>query len=417
VSGLTVTGAELDGRAVNLRCADGLIAAVGPEVKPDEGDEAIDASGLILAPPFVNGHGHAAMTLFRGVGNDLPLMEWLERHIWPAEKRLEPEDVYWGARLAAAEMLLSGTTRFFDMYWHAPETARAAEDAGIRVVPTTAVIDAMAPGPGELRSQLREIVDRLAEFGPLVTPSLGPHAIYTVGRENLEWVAEVAADRDLVIQTHLSETEQEVNDCVEAHGMRPAFYLDQVGLLGPRTVLAHGVWLDEAELKLIAERGATVVTNPAANMKLAVGGVLPYPAASARGVQLGLGTDGVASNNNLDVFEEVKLLSLVQKHAASDPAVLPAAEALEIARGRRSELLGGRPLAVGEPADFLLLRADALELSAGDLDADLVYAASGSVVQTAVVAGRVVMRDRVVPGKEEAVAEVRARAARLTGSG
>ena len=417
MSGLAVIGAELDGKAVGVRCEDGLIAGLGPDVVAADGDEVIDGSGLILAPPFVSGHGHAAMTLFRGVGNDLPLMEWLEGHIWPAEKRLEPEDVYWGARLAAVEMIRSGTTRFFDMYWHAPETSRASEDAGIRVVPTTAVIDAMAPGPGELRSQLMEIVDRLAEFGPLVTPSLGPHAIYTVGRENLEWVAEVAAERDLVIQTHLSETEQEVSDCVEANGMRPAFYLDEVGLLGPRTVLAHGVWLDEAELELIAERGATVVTNPAANMKLAVGGAFPYPAAAARGVALGLGTDGVASNNNLDMFEEVKLLSLVQKHAAADPAVLPAAEALEIARGRRSQLLGGTPLAVGEPADFLLLEGDALELSAGELDADLVYAASGSIVRTAVVAGRVVMRDRVVPGAEDAVAEVRSRAARLTGSG
>jgi 5-methylthioadenosine/S-adenosylhomocysteine deaminase len=376
----------------------------------------IDGDGLLLAPPFVSGHGHAAMTLFRGVGNDLPLMEWLEGHVWPAEKRLEPEDVYWGARLAAVEMIRSGTTRFFDMYWHAPETARAAEEAGIRAVLTTAVIDDMAPSREELRAQCSEILDRLADFGPLIEPSLGPHAIYTVGRENLEWIAEVTGERGLVVQTHLAETEREVADCVEANGMRPAFYLDEVGLLGPRTVLAHGVWLDEAELELIAERGSTVVTNPAANMKLAVGGVFPYPAAAARGVALGLGTDGVASNNNLDMLEEVKLLSLVQKHAAGDPSVLPAAEALEIARGRRSELLGGRPLAAGEPADLILIDGDAVELSAGEFDADLVYAASGEIVRTVVVAGRVAMRDRVVPGAEEARAEVSARAARMTAS-
>ena len=415
MTALVVTGAEYDGERVGLRCSDGLIAELGPDVKSGDGDEVVDGSDLILAPPFVSGHGHAAMTLFRGVGNDLPLMEWLEGHIWPAEKRLEPEDVYWGARLAAVEMIRSGTTRFFDMYWHAPETARAAEEAGIRAVLTTAVIDAMAPSPEELRAQCAEILDRLEGFGPLIGPSLGPHAIYTVSRENLEWIAEVTAERDLVVQAHLSETEREVLDCVEAHGMRPAFYLDEVGLLGPRTALAHGVWLDDAELELIAERGATVVTNPAANMKLAVGGAFPYPAAAARNVQLGLGTDGVASNNNLDMLEEVKLLSLIQKHESGDPATLPAGEALEIARGRRSELMGGRPLEAGEPADFLLLRADALELSAGELGADLVYAASGDVVQTVVVAGRVVMRDRVVPGAEEAVAQVRERAARLAG--
>ncbi|MDX6616413.1 MAG: 5-methylthioadenosine/S-adenosylhomocysteine deaminase, partial [Solirubrobacterales bacterium] len=186
------------------------------------------------------------------------------------------------------------------------------------------------------------------------------------------------------------------------------------GLLGPRIALAHGVWLDQAELKLIAERGATVVTNPAANMKLAVGGAFPYPAAAAAGVALGLGPDGVSSNNNLDLFEEVKLLALVQKHTAGDPSVLPAAEALEIARGRRSPLMAGTPLEPGRPADFLLLRQDEPELSAGDLEADLVYAAQGSLVDTTVVAGRVLMRNRDVPGADEAAAEVRARAKKLT---
>jgi 5-methylthioadenosine/S-adenosylhomocysteine deaminase len=180
-------------------------------------------------------------------------------------------------------------------------------------------------------------------------------------------------------------------------------------------VLAHGVWLDDAELELIAEREATVVANPAANMKLAVGGVLPYPAASRAGVRLGLGTDGVSSNSNLDSFEEVKLFALSQKHATGDSSTLPAGEALEIARGLRSPTLGGTPLEQGQPADFLLLRGSDPELSAGALDADLVYAAGGSVVDTTVVAGRVLMRDRVVPGADELVAEVRARARRLTG--
>ena len=167
---------------------------------------------------------------------------------------------------------------------------------------------------------------------------------------------------------------------------------------GERSVLAHGVWLDRGELELIAERGATVVANPAANMKLAVGGVLPYPAAAAAGAAIGLGTDGVSSNSNLDMFEEVKLFALSQKHASGDPATLPAAEALAIARGLRSPVLAGTALAVGQPADFLLLRGSDPELSAGDPDADLVYAAGGSVVDTAVVAGRVLMRDRQVDG-------------------
>jgi 5-methylthioadenosine/S-adenosylhomocysteine deaminase len=235
-----------------------------------------------------------------------------------------------------------------------------------------------------------------------------------VSSDSLAWIAELGAERKITLQIHLSETEGEVQECVKAHGKRPAAYLDELGFLGSRTLLAHGVWLDEAELELIAERGATVVSNPVSNMKLAVGGFLPYPQAARAGVALGLGTDGVSSNSNLDMFEELKILALGQKHASGDPSTLPADEALAIARGLRSSALGATPLEPGQPADFLLIRGSDPQLSAGDLDADLVYAAGGSVVDTTVVAGRVVMRDRVVPGADELVAEVRARAARLT---
>ena len=412
---LAIRGALLDGVRVGLRVEDGLIAELGPSVEARPGDEVIEAEGLLLSPPMVNGHTHAAMTLFRGFGDDMPLMEWLRTKIWPAEAKLEPEDVYWGTRLACIEMIRSGTTRFFDMYWHGPEVARAVTDSGIRAAVSSVLIDEMDAAKGEgMRAAALESLDRIAEAGPRVVPALGPHGIYTVSAESLRWIAEVGAEREIPIQIHLSETEQEVSDCVEAHGKRPAAYLEELGFLGPRTVLAHGVWLDRSELALIAERGATVVTNPAANMKLAVGGVFPYPAADQAGVAIGLGTDGVSSNSNLDMFEEAKILALAQKHASGDPSTLPAPEALAIARGRRSPVLGGAVLAVGEPADLLLLRASDPELSAGDPDSDLVYAASGSVVDATVVAGEVLMRDRIVPGAEQAVEEVRSRASRLT---
>ena len=413
---LAVTGATLDGEVMGFRVEEGAFAELGPEVEAKHGDDLIDASGLLLCPPMVNGHTHAAMTLFRGFGDDMPLMDWLRTKIWPAEAKLEPDDVYWGTRLACVEMIRSGTTKFFDMYWHGGEVARAVVDSGVRAAVSTVMIDELDPAKGEgMRPRVLESLAKVAEAGPLVTPSLGPHAIYTVSGESLAWLAELAAERGIPIQIHLSETEQEVGDCLDAHGRRPAAYLDELGFLGERTVLAHGVWLDQAELELIAERGATVVANPAANMKLAVGGVLPYPAAAAAGAAIGLGTDGVSSNSNLDSFEEVKLFALSQKHASGDPATLPAAEALAIARGLRSPVLAATALAVGEPADFLLIRGSDPELSAGDPDADLVYAAGGGLVDTTVVAGRVLMRDREVPGAEEIVAEVRSRARRLTG--
>jgi 5-methylthioadenosine/S-adenosylhomocysteine deaminase len=412
---LAIKGAKLDGETVGLRAEEGAITELGPGIEPRQGDEVIDATAMLLCPPLVNGHTHAAMTLFRGYGDDLPLKEWLEKWIWPAEAKLGPEDVYWGTRLAAIEMIRSGTTRFFDMYWHGTEVARAVVDAGIRAVVSTVMIDHLDPADGEKqRPEALELLDRLADVGPLVTPGFAPHGIYTVSGESLAWIAEVAAEREIPVQIHLAETEDEVGECVARTEKSPARYLDELGFLGPRTALAHCVWLEPGEFELVAERGATVVTNPAANMKLAVGRAFPYPQAAAAGVALGLGTDGVSSNSNLDMLEEVKLMALLQKHASGDPSVLPAAEALAIARGLRSPLLAGTPLEAGAAADFLLLRAGDPELSTGGLEGDLVYAASGSVVDTTVVAGRVLMRGRVVPDAEKIVAEVRARAARLT---
>ena len=408
-------GAVLDGEPVGLRAEDGVIAELGPSVSAGAGDRVIEAAGLVLCPPMVNGHTHAAMTLFRGYGDDMPLMEWLRTKIWPAEARLEPDDVYWGTRLACVEMIRSGTSRFFDMYWYGPEVARAVVDSGLRATVSTVLIDQLDPARGEeMRAGAIESLDRVGEAGARVVPSLGPHAIYSVSPESLAWIAELGAEREIPIQIHMSETEQEVEDCLRAHGVRPARYLDGLGILGPRTLLAHGVWVDRDELELISERGATIVTNPVANMKLAVGAELSYPEAMRAGVALGLGTDGVSSNSNLDMFEEVKFFALKQKHATRDPSVLPAGDALAIARGLRSPVIGGTPLAVGEPADFLLLRGSDPELSAGDRDANLVYAASGSVVDTTVVDGEILMRDRVVADADEIVAEVRSRAERLT---
>jgi 5-methylthioadenosine/S-adenosylhomocysteine deaminase len=408
---LAVTGALLDGESVGLRCVEGAIAALGPDVVAEPGDETIDAAGAPLLAPLVNGHTHAAMTLFRGYGGDLPLMRWLRERIWPVETKLEPEDVYWGARLACAEMVRTGTTRFWDMYWHPEATARAVRDAGLRATIGGPLFDADGRTKEMQETALRNL-DALAEFGPEIGAALAPHAIYTVSEGLLRWTAELAAERGVPIQIHLSETEQEVSECLERHGERPAAYLDRLGLLSERTVLAHGVWLDEAELELIAARGCTVVANPVANMKLAVGGVFPYPAARKAGVRVGLGTDGPGSNDSLDLLSDLKVFALSQRHAAGDPTVLPAGEAWAIATGARSPVLA-KPMRVGGPADFLLLRAGTPELGLGDLHSNLVYAASGSIVDTTVVGGRVLMRDGVVPGVEEVVARAVERSRRL----
>jgi len=410
---LTITGALLAGERVGLRAHNGLIVEIGPGVEPQPGDERVDAAGAILVPPLINGHTHAAMTLFRGYGDDLPLMRWLQEKIWPVERRLELDDVYWGTRLACLEMIRNGTTRFWDMYWHPAAAARAAHDAGLRATVAAPLIDVDGRSE-EMREGALRSLDELAGADERVDASLAPHAIYTVSEDSLRWIAEVAGERELPVQIHLSETEQEVTDCLAAHGERPARYLDRVGLLTPRTVLSHGVWLDDDELELIASRGAVVVTNPVANLKLAVGGVFPYPRARSAGVRVGLGTDGPGSNNSLDLFADMKVLALVQKHAAQDAAAIDALETWDIATGRRAPLLGAASaLEVGQPADFLLLRAAASELSFGELPAALVYAASGAVVQTTVVAGRVLMRDGEIEDADEVLARALDRARRL----
>lgn len=411
--GMTVMGARLRGVTVAVRCVDGTIEAIGPEVTAAPGDETLKAGGAHLVAPLVNGHTHAAMTLFRGSGGDLPLMPWLERRIWPVEAKLTDEDVYWGARLACAEMTRSGTTRFWDMYWHPEATARAVADAGINATIGAPLFD-VGRDVGEMRRSALESLDRLAGLGPAVSPALAPHSIYMVSEDSLRWIAELGAERQVPIQIHLSETAHEVEECIAAHGERPAFYLDRLGVLNERAVLAHGVWLDAEELALIAERGATVVTNPVANMKLAVGGVFPHPAARAAGVAVGLGTDGAGSNDSLDLLADLKTFALVQKHAAADPTAIEAAEAWAVATGGRAPLLGaGEPLTPGAPADFLLLAADAPELGIGELSADLVYAAAGSVVDTVVVGGRALMRGGELPELTEVVARATERARRL----
>lgn len=411
---LTITNVTIDGDPTALRCDNGIIAGLGPDVVPEPTDEVVDGGGMAVLPGLVNAHTHAAMTLLRGYGDDLPLMEWLQTRIWPAEASLTADDVYWGTRLAIIEMLRSGTTHFVDMYWHVPAVAQAAADAGIRATVSRVFIDGGDPDAGRRqRSAVLDDLDTVAATGPLVHASLGPHAVYTVSRSSLEWLAEVAAERDLPVHIHLSETAGEVADCVAAHGLRPPALLEACGLLGTSTVCAHCNYLDDDDMALLAARGVTVATCPVSSMKLATGAIFDYRRGRSMGMHVGLGTDGTASNNSLDMLGDVKVFALAHKHLAGDPAVVAADEALAVASGALSPLLAGGRLEVGARADVILVRTDTPEMTPSPLPQALVYAASGAAVDTAVVGGRVAMRHREVPGTDEVLAAVRARASRL----
>ena len=417
---LFVTDTQLDGRTVTIRCDAGRIAAITEPAKaaaPGPDDDVLDGAGTAAIPGLVNAHGHAAMTLFRSWAGDLKLQEWLQDHIWPAEAKLTAQDVYWGTRLAAIEMLRSGTTQFVDMYWFPEAVARAATDAGIRATVGAPLLDIGPPGgPAGLRDAALASLDALADPGPLIRVSLAPHAQYTVSTESLEWIAATADERDLLIHIHFCETVHEIEEWMASHDERPTTVLDRLGIIGEHTILAHSCVMEPEDYALVAERGATIVTNPVSNLKLASGRIFPYATAAAAGVHLGLGTDGVSSNNSLDLLADVKTLAIVSKHEAGDPTVLPAAEALAIATGQRSPLFDGHGLVVGAPADLALIGLSAPELTPGDLTSNLVYAASGSVVDSTVVAGEVRMRHRHIDGVDVVLDEVRARAARLQAS-
>ena len=402
----------LDGTRSSVTITGNRITAVGGG-RPEQTGRTIDGGGKLAMPSLANCHTHAAMTLMRGFGDDMPLKEWLEQRIWPAEQNLTKDACYWGTRLAALEMIRSGCTFFSDMYWNYPECAQAVKDSGVRAMLATIFIKFL---PHDQRAMAAEMHGRwkAGEWGDRVTFCLAPHAPYTVDPEQMEWIGGFAKEHGLPVHTHLSENGWEVEEIVAAQKMRPAHFMDKLGLLtAPGGFLgAHCVWLDESELELFAERGATCIHNPCANMKLSVGTAtartFPYHLARKAGARVVLGTDGVCSNNSLDLFEEMKFAALLAKHSTGDPENMPAAEALELCTtnaGAAMRLDFGR-LEAGALADLILVRADDVSLTPTyDMVSNMVYAANGHVVDTTICDGRVLMERGTLPE----LAEVRAK--------
>lgn len=408
---LLIRGVRRDDRIVDVAVGDdGAIAAIGENAGRDhEYDHEIEGRGRVLLPGLVNTHTHAAMTLFRGYADDLLLQPWLAERIWPLEAHLTADDVYWGTRLACLEMVATGTVGFNDMYFFMESAARAVDESGLRAQLSYGFIDLSDSEKRERECRATEgLVDAVEGMAnPRISAAVGPHAVYTVSSEGLRWCADLARERNLGVHVHLAETETEVADAVRTSGRRPAALLDEAGLLGPRTVAAHGCWLDDAECRLMAQRGATVSHNPASNMKLATGRAMPYPALKRAGARVALGTDGAASNNSLDLFAEMKTAALLQKFAWSDPTVLPAREALALATEHAHAALryaGGR-LEAGAPADLVLVETRApCNTPLHSAVSNAVYACPGTAVTTTLCAGRVLMHERVVPGADEVLA-------------
>ncbi len=390
--------------ATYLAVKDGAIVGIGAMADLDaqpEADHIINAAGNLVMPGLINCHNHGAMTLFRGLADDLPLMTWLNEHIFPAEARLvDAEMVYWCSKLAAAEMILDGTTTVADAYFHEDAAAKAFCEAGLRAVVAQGIIDFPAPGVPDPKQNITAAANFLATWqgkNSLLTPALFCHSPYTCSPDTLQRAKGLAREAGNLFFIHLAETREEVAQLKEQHGCTPVGLLHKLGLLDAKTVCVHCVWLEEGDIGLLRESGAKVVTCPESNMKLG-SGIAPLAELLAAGVEVGLGTDGCASNNDLDLFQEMGSCARLHKVAAHEPTRLPATTLLGIATEVGARILGlagqiGR-LAVGFRADCLIINTRQPHLTPFHNPETLVYAGRGSDVATVLIDGKVVMQDR-----------------------
>lgn len=407
--GMLIQNVQLDGRETDVLIEGNRFESIGENLKAQNA-EVLDGRGLAILPTFVNMHTHAAMTLMRSYADDLDLHDWLENYIWPLESRMTEEDIYHGARLACLEMIKSGTTCFNDMYWHFHGTARAVEEMGVRAMLSSVFIDFSDEAKAREQRSLTECLFAESQrYSDRIGFALGPHALYTVSKESLQWTKAFADENNLLIHIHVSETETEVRDCLARYGLRPVQWLEKIGLLGPNVIAAHVVHVNEYEMGILARNEVKVVHNPVSNMKLASGS-FPFRRMQSAGVHMSLGTDGCASNNNLSMMEEMKVAALHAKLFHNDPTVLPAHTAFEMATINGALALGldCGVVAEGRLADCMLVDLSNHRLAPGyGLVDDMVYSADSSCIDTVICDGKILMRGGYVEGEEEIVSEVR----------
>jgi 5-methylthioadenosine/S-adenosylhomocysteine deaminase len=386
------------------------------------GDEVVDGTGKLFMPGLVNTHGHAAMSLLRGLKDDVNLQVWLQEYMWPTEAKFTAADVRAGTMLALVEMLKSGTTTFMDMYDHMDQVAEAVQEAGMRACLNRGVIG-LCPEDVQ-RAKLDEAIRFARTWNGAadgrITTAMAPHAPYTCPPEYIVKFVEAAHDLDLPMHTHMSETAREVEENVAAYGVRPVEHLRKLGVFSRPCIVAHGVHLTDEEIDILSEHGVGVSHNPGSNLKLA-SGIARVTALRSAGVRVSLGTDSAASNNNLDVFREIRLAALIHKGVSGDPTAVPAGDALRMGtvEGARSLWLNDvGTLEAGMKADLIAIDVTAPHYQPeADLVSHLVYAGSGSDVTDVWVNGKQVVRARqcLTLDEERIIAEANAALRRLRG--
>ena len=397
----------------------GRIVAVGSRadiIGRYSAPERVDATGKIIIPGLINGHTHIPMTLFRGLADDLELQEWLTKYIFPAEAKNVTEDfVRAGTRLGLAEMIRGGTTTYCDMYYFEDAIADETAKAGVRAVLGETVID-FPVADNKTNAEAMAYVERFVQKwkgNELIVPAVAPHAPYTVSEEHLKAIRAFSDRTGAPIVTHISETKREVDDSLKAKGASPVDYLSRIGFLNDRVIAAHMVWPNPGEIQILKRDGVGVVHNPQSNMKLA-SGVAPVPKMLAEGLRVGLGTDGAASNNDLSMWEEMDTAAKLHKLISGDPKVMSAEQAFELATSGGARALHMEKeigsIEKGKRADIVLVNRDALnQIPLYNVYSDLVYATKASDVQTVIINGRTVMRERHLLTLDEAAIKEGAR--------
>jgi 5-methylthioadenosine/S-adenosylhomocysteine deaminase len=378
-----------------------------------QADKIIDADNCLVMPGLINGHCHAAMTLFRGLADDLPLMTWLNEHIFPAEaKHVSKDMVYWCAKLAAAEMILSGTTTVADGYFLEDSAAKAFMEIGIRAIAAQGIIDFPAPGVPDPSRNIEAASDYIDNFpaSDLVSPALFCHSPYTCSPKTIQAAKALANERNCKLFIHVAETKAEVENHQKEHGLSPVRHLHKLHILDKNTVCVHCVWLDNEEINILAETGCGVITCPESNMKLA-SGVAPVPEMLSQQVSIGLGTDGCASNNDLNMLGEMSSLAKLHKVTSLDPTIIPAETCLQMAGWAGAKALGLEKigaLKIGMQADIILIDLNQVHLTPFYNQDIIVYAAQGGDVKSSIIGGKLVMENRKILtiDVEETISEV-----------
>ena len=400
---ILLKGILLDERKTDILVEGNRIARIAASIDTPA-DRVIDGAGKAVIPGLVNMHTHAAMTLLRSCYEDQPLKDWLES-VWAAEVRLDDEAVYWGTKLAILEMLKTGTTCFLDMYWRTPAIARAAEEMGIRAFIPYHFLDNFDHDKAERQyGECKEMYAISRDWPERLQFCIAVHADYTTSEATMLRAGMFAHEHGLIFTAHMAETLSETQEDVIKMSLTPAQHFNRLGLLGPQTVLAHSLWVDDHDVELLGRSRTNVVHNINSNLKLASGYRFRYDELRAAGANVCIGTDGAASSNNLDIRESMKTMALVQKAWREDPSALPLGELMDVATVNAARALGvdtGR-VAEGALADLVLvnIRSEAF-VPSGNFIGNLILSANSACFDTAIVDGRVVMENRKVPGEEE----------------